>query len=190
MLKRSLVLTLISHSKYCTERPAVPIYYIKSVYLHFPAQFQKRRVSELLRVSLHLPLRTAPSPLTESTGSPLTAADTGPESSFKPRRPRMIYFESKRTRVLFTRCGRGSTGRLVSLRKHEDRKKQSQLESPGDPRTSPGLSQCIFKDGPSPGTKQIPTIPLVLRPASGPSGRRRGCVKRPPGPPVRTQKEK
>lgn len=35
LLKRYLVLTIISHSKYCTEKSEVTIYYIKATYLQF-----------------------------------------------------------------------------------------------------------------------------------------------------------
>lgn len=49
-LLRYLVLTIISHSKYCTEKPRVTIYYINAMYLHFRMQVQKFRVSKLLRM--------------------------------------------------------------------------------------------------------------------------------------------
>lgn len=61
-LKRYLVLTLISHSEYCTDNPAVPIYYIKSLYLHRPAEAE-RTAEGPLRHSRH-----RPRPCSDSTG--------------------------------------------------------------------------------------------------------------------------
>lgn len=40
LLKRYLVLAIISHSKYCTKKSEVTIYYIKAMYLHFECSFR------------------------------------------------------------------------------------------------------------------------------------------------------